>query len=47
MGILINDWALLSYCADEGTFEVIGDTIRLPYQLKTFQGTRYAFLLII
>lgn len=37
-----NDWALLSYCADEGTFEVIGDTIRLPYQLKTFQGTRYA-----
>ena len=37
-----NDWALLSYCTDGGTFEVIGDTIRLPYQLKTFQGTRYA-----
>ena len=37
-----NDWALLSYRRDGESFEHIGDTIRLPYQLKTFQGTRYA-----
>ncbi len=37
-----NDWALLSYSMDGESFETIGDTIPLPYQLKTFQGTRYA-----
>jgi xylan 1,4-beta-xylosidase len=32
----------LSYSSDGNTFVNIGDAIRLPYQLKTFQGTRYA-----
>lgn len=32
--------ALLSYSADGVNFETVGDTIYLPYQLKTFQGTR-------
>lgn len=37
-----NDIAQLSYSTDGNTFINIGDSIRLPYQLKTFQGTRYA-----
>lgn len=37
-----NDLAQLSYSLDGETFTAIGDGIRLPYQLKTFQGTRYA-----
>lgn len=36
------DVARLSYSADGRTFTEIGGEIRLPYQLKTFQGTRYA-----
>lgn len=36
------DLAQLSYSVDGGTFTPIGGGIRLPYQLKTFQGTRYA-----
>jgi xylan 1,4-beta-xylosidase len=36
------DIAQLSYSIDGNTFVNIGDSIRLPYQLKTFQGTRYA-----
>ncbi len=38
-----DDIAQLSYSTDGKRFENIGDSIRLPYQLKTFQGTRYAF----
>jgi hypothetical protein len=36
------DLAQLSYSLDGQTFTEIGETIRLPYQLKTFQGVRYA-----
>lgn len=36
------DIAQLSYSTDGQSFEDIGDSIRLPYQLKTFQGTRFA-----
>ena len=36
------DIAQLSYSFDGKTFIEIGDSIRLPYQLKTFQGSRYA-----
>ncbi|MCJ8208415.1 glycoside hydrolase 43 family protein [Mucilaginibacter sp. RS28] len=36
------DIAQLSYSTDGNRFKNIGDSIRLPYQLKTFQGTRYA-----
>lgn len=36
------DIAQLSYSTDGKTFENVGDSIRMPYQLKTFQGTRYA-----
>ncbi|QDW23385.1 glycosyl hydrolase 43 family protein [Pedobacter sp. KBS0701] len=36
------DIARLSYSTDGKTFENVADSIRLPYQLKTFQGTRYA-----
>lgn len=36
------DIAQLSFSTDGKTFESVGDSIRLPYQLKTFQGTRYA-----
>jgi xylan 1,4-beta-xylosidase len=35
------DIAQLSYSIDGITYINIGDSIRLPYQLKTFQGTRY------
>lgn len=36
------DIAQLSYSTDGKSFSNVGDSIRLPYQLKTFQGTRYA-----
>lgn len=36
------DIAQLSYSLDGIHFQNIGDSIRLPYQLKTFQGSRYA-----
>jgi beta-xylosidase len=36
------DLAKLSYSVDGRTFTPVGGEIRLPYQLKTFQGTRYA-----
>lgn len=34
--------AQFSYSTDGKTFRNIGDSILMPYQLKTFQGTRYA-----
>jgi xylan 1,4-beta-xylosidase len=37
-----NDVAQLSYSTDGKNFTDVGGEIRLPYQLKTFQGTRYA-----
>jgi beta-xylosidase len=37
-----HDVARLSYGTDGVRFAEIGGEIRLPYQLKTFQGTRYA-----
>lgn len=36
------DIAQFSYSLDGNNFTNIGDSIRLPYQLKTFQGSRYA-----
>ncbi len=36
------DLAQLSYSIDGVTFTPIGGGIRLPYQLKTFQGVRYS-----
>ncbi|MCF3652357.1 glycoside hydrolase family 43 protein [Synoicihabitans lomoniglobus] len=36
------DFAQLSYSTDGTTFTDIGGPVRLPYQLKTFQGTRHA-----
>jgi len=36
------DIAQFSYSTDGNSFINIGDSIRLPYQLKTFQGSRYA-----
>jgi xylan 1,4-beta-xylosidase len=36
------DIAQFSYSTDGTSFVDIGDSIRLPYQLKTFQGSRYA-----
>lgn len=36
------DVAQLSYCIDGKSFVDIGDSIRLPCQLETFQGSRYA-----
>ncbi len=36
------DLARLSYSIDGEKFTPVGDEIRLPYQLKTFQGVRYA-----
>ncbi|HUG10889.1 MAG TPA: glycoside hydrolase 43 family protein, partial [Opitutaceae bacterium] len=36
------DFAQLSYSTDGESFTDMGDVIRLPYQLKTFQGTRIA-----
>jgi xylan 1,4-beta-xylosidase len=37
-----DDTASFSYSLDGETFHEIGGAIRLPYQLKTFQGTRLA-----
>lgn len=36
------DVARFSYSLDGRTFTPVGDEIRLPYQLKTFQGVRYS-----
>lgn len=36
------DIAQFSFSVDGNEFTNIGDSIRLPYQLKTFQGSRYA-----
>src|SRR5690606_20707039 len=36
------DIAQFSYSTNGNDFTNIGDSIRLPYQLKTFQGSRYA-----
>ncbi len=35
------DLARLSYSTDGKTYRAIGSEIRLPYQLRTFQGVRY------
>jgi len=37
-----NDLATLAFSTDGSTFTTLGAPIRLPYQLKTFQGPRYA-----
>jgi xylan 1,4-beta-xylosidase len=37
-----DDLATLSYSVDGTNFTPLGEPVRLPYQLKTFQGTRYA-----
>jgi len=34
--------ARFSYSLDGSSFVEIGDTVQLPYQVKTFQGSRYA-----
>jgi xylan 1,4-beta-xylosidase len=36
------DITQFSYSTDGNSFTNIGDSVRLPYQLKTFQGSRYA-----
>ena len=36
------DTAWFSYSVDGESFTNIGDSVLMPYQLKTFQGTRYA-----
>ncbi|MCB0601515.1 MAG: family 43 glycosylhydrolase [Saprospiraceae bacterium] len=36
------DWSQFSYSADGKHFDGIGGKVELPYQLKTFQGVRYA-----
>jgi xylan 1,4-beta-xylosidase len=36
------DIAQFSYSIDGNSFVNVGDSIRMPYQLKTFQGSRYA-----
>lgn len=35
-------WAVFSYSLDGKTFQNVGDTLSLPYQLKIFQGSRYS-----
>lgn len=37
-----NFWAQFSYSFDGVNFENIGDTLCLPYQLNTFQGSRFS-----
>ncbi len=37
-----DDLAQLSFSTDGATFTPLGSALRLPYQLKTFQGVRYA-----
>lgn len=39
---LDEDWAWYSYSTDGTTFTEMGDSVRLGYQLKTFQGSRYS-----
>ena len=39
---LEQNWALYSYSSAGSEFKVIGDTVPLAYQLKTFQGPRIA-----
>ncbi|MES2891724.1 MAG: glycoside hydrolase, partial [Bacteroidota bacterium] len=34
--------ALFSYSVDGEKFQVLGDTVIMPFQLRTFQGVRYA-----
>lgn len=46
-GVFDCDMAQFSYSLDGHTFINIGDSVCMPYQLKTFQGTRYALLPII
>lgn len=41
-GVFDQDMAQFSYSLDGQTFTNIGDSVCMPYQLKTFQGTRYA-----
>lgn len=41
-GVFDRDMAQFSYSLDGQTFINIGDSVCMPYQLKTFQGTRYA-----
>jgi beta-xylosidase len=36
------DKALFSYSVDGTNFKTLGDTVIMPYQLRTFQGIRYA-----
>ncbi|MDO9376315.1 MAG: glycoside hydrolase 43 family protein [Ferruginibacter sp.] len=36
------DKALFSYSVDGEKFQVLGDTVIMPFQLRTFQGVRYA-----
>jgi len=37
-----NDTAILSYSLDGTHFKTAGDELKLPFQLKTFQGVRFA-----
>lgn len=39
---LDDEMAQFSYSSDGKEFQNIGDSVLLPYQLKTFQGSRYA-----
>jgi hypothetical protein len=39
---LDEEMAQFSYSNDGTTFQNVGDSVLLPYQLKTFQGARYA-----
>ena len=39
---LDDEMAQFSYSNDGTTFQNVGDSVLLPYQLKTFQGARYA-----
>lgn len=42
-GDFVQAWAQFSYSTDGGkTFTDVGERVPMPYQLKTFQGTRYA-----
>jgi len=36
------DAARFSYSVDGAAFQAVGEEVRLPYQLKTFQGVRYS-----
>ncbi len=41
-GNFSEDLAQYSFSRDGAHFEAVGDAVRLPYQLKTFQGSRYS-----